>query len=145
MPKLTFPDGYMAAGTWVSGTFGTGTVTLPLTIGVLTTLPLEAGILTFHVSDGLNGTIAGAVDPGHLEDALTPWLETFGLCPGNATFDQVVLTMTESADLVTGAPELQDTTVTCNAISVGLGFELAPVQPPTTISPTPTPAPGPCH
>ena len=138
-PKLTFPQAYISNGYWVSGNFGSGTINLQITLsGASIELPIESGIVTVKVADGTDGTIAGAMDTGQLKSALTPVAEKFGICPGNATFDQVVTTLTQSADLVTGAPQLQDTSVTCNAISVAIGFAMAETGTPTQIAPSPT-------
>ena len=72
------------------------------------------------------GTIAGAMNTTKLKESLTPIARKFGICPGNATYDQVVNTLTQGADLVSGAPKLQDTTKTCDAISIALGFDVQP-------------------
>lgn len=127
-PKLTFPNGYISNGYWVSGDFGQGTINLNISLsGADISLPIDSGIISFKVADGTDGTIAGAMNTGKLKDALTPVAEKFGICPGNATYDQVVNTLTQSADLVSGAPNLQDTTKTCDAISIALGFTIKPI------------------
>lgn len=137
-PKLSFPDGYIANGKWVSGNFGTGTIQLQITLsGASISLPIESGIVVVAV-DGSDGTIAGAMDTAQLKEALTPVAERFGICPGNATFDQVVTTLTQSADLVSGAPKLQDTSRDCNAISIAIGFSMAETGTPTAVQPSPT-------
>ena len=71
--------------------------------------------------------------------ALTPLGEKFGLCPGNATFDQVADVLTEAADLTLGASQLQDPTRACDAVSVGMGIVMVPALPPTTVVPRPPP------
>jgi len=121
-PKLQF-EGYVANGYWVSGDFGKGTINLAISLsGAEISLPIDSGVISFKIADGKDGTIAGAMNTGKLEEALSPVAKRFGICPGNATYEQVVSTLTQSADLVTGAPNLQDKTVTCNAISIALGF-----------------------
>lgn len=121
-PKLTFPSAYIANGYWVSGDFGTGTINLAISLsGADIQLPIDSGIITVK-TDGSDGTIAGAMNTDKLKEALTPVAKRFGICPGNATYDQVVDTLTGSADLVSGAPNLQNTAVECNAISIALGF-----------------------
>jgi hypothetical protein len=52
--------------------------------------------------------------------------------------------MTQSCDLVLGKPQLQDPSVTCNAISLGVGFTAKPVQAPTSAVAPPAPGPNPC-
>jgi hypothetical protein len=53
-------------------------------------------------------------------------LSLTGLCPGNPASTQVIHTMTQAADLVVDAPDFQNTGIECNAISVGIGFEVKP-------------------
>ncbi|MGZ3420020.1 MAG: hypothetical protein ACXWUG_09590 [Polyangiales bacterium] len=124
-PKLKFDTAYISNGYWVSGDFGAGRIELSISLsGADITLPIDSGIITMK-TDGTDGTIAGAMNTTALQDALTPVAKKFGICPGNATYDQVVQTLTQSADLVSGKPNLQDTTVECNAISIALGFNAA--------------------
>jgi hypothetical protein len=122
-PKLTFPNAYISNGYWVSGDFGTGRINLNISLsGADISLPIDSGIITLKVADGTDGTIAGAMNIDALREALTPVAKRFGICPGNATYEQVISTLTQSADLVSGAPKLQDTSKTCDAISIALGF-----------------------
>jgi hypothetical protein len=136
--KLTFPNGYISGGYWVSGPLGSGTINLTISLsGADITLPIESGVIAVKLSDGSDGTIAGAVDTTALQTALTPVAVKFGICPGSGTFTSVVQTLTEGADLVTGAPQLQDTTKTCNALSIAIGFTMAPTGTPSgVISPS---------
>jgi hypothetical protein len=141
--KLQFPTGYMSGGYWVSGDFGTGTINLDISLsGADISLPIDSGIISFKVADGSDGTIAGAMDVGKLQDALTPVAKKFGICPGNSTFDQVVQTLTQGADLKTGAANLNQVGVQCDAISIALGFTVKPTGIPDTVLPPPGP-PGP--
>jgi hypothetical protein len=140
-PKLTFPNAYIANGYWVSGDFGTGTINLNISLsGADISLPIDSGIITVKLSDGTDGTIAGAMNTDKLKDALTPVAKKFGICPGNATYDQVVDTLTQSADLVSGAPQLQNPAVECTAISIALGFTMKPTGEPKEVIPTPPPS-----
>jgi hypothetical protein len=142
---VKFPAGYVSGGYWVSGPLGDGTVSLSMVLdGVALTLPLQSGVLTVRLSDGSDGTIAGAVTVSDLVTATTPLVESFGICPGNSTFTDVIQTITQSADLVTGAPQLQDTSVTCNAVSIGLGFTVQPTGVPTTTVAQPPNGPNAC-
>jgi len=129
--KLLFSKGYMSGGVWVSGELGTTTaqIMLPL-VGVISTLSLESAVITVRVKDGTGGVIAGASDTTKAKDALTPPLKLLGICPGNATYDQVVETLTQSADLVSGAPSLQDMTRECNALSMAFAFTMKPTTAP---------------
>ncbi|MBI2396062.1 MAG: hypothetical protein HYV09_41245 [Deltaproteobacteria bacterium] len=140
-PKAKFPKGYMAGGVWVSGEIGSTTTAFPLPgfLGMGAWVTLESAVLTFDVKTGANGTIGGGVAVSNLIAGFRPAFESFGICPGNATYDQLVMTLAQSADLVSGAPQLQDTARTCDAISIGLGFVAVPVQPATSIVTKPAP------
>jgi len=140
-PIYKFPSGYMAGGTWVSGDPGKDSATLPVPFFGPTPMliPLEGAILSFNVTSGAMGTIAGASNTTKFIDAMTPLMKRYGICPGNATFDQVAATITQSADLVSGAPLLQDLARECDAMSVGVGFVAAPILPSDSYS-TPLPA-----
>jgi len=139
-PRVTFPAGYMAKGVWVSSDIGSETVDLKLPFlgGVL---PLESGVLSVRVSDGADGTIAGGTLTSTVTTVFTTWLKSFGVCAGTAVYDQCVETLTLSADLVSAAPKLQDTTKPCNALSIGLGFTMKPTgEPKSVVAPTPLPS-----
>ena len=142
--KFSFPNGYMSGGVWVNDDFGAASSDLPVPFfsGILT-LPLQSSVVAFDTKGGSVGMIAGGVLTEAFKAAMTPGLKSFGLCPGNATYDQVVDTLTQSADLVGGAPRLQDTTKTCDAISIGIGFIPQPTGAPTSVaSPLPPPPDG---
>jgi hypothetical protein len=142
---LTFPDGYMAGGIWVSGGFNAraSVLSLPLATQVVP-LPLGAVFITFNAVNGKSGTIAGAANAATFASALNPMFASLGICPGNATHEQVVATILQSADLITGAPALQDTSRECDAISIGFGFAVADVSPPDVTQPLPPPRPDRC-
>lgn len=144
MPIYRFPKGYMAKGTWVSGTLGSERSMLPLPFGsALLKLPLESALISFHVASGKAGVFAGAIPASAFSTALAPAAAQFGICPGNATYEQLVLTFSQSADLVSGAPQLQDVTKECNAVSLGIGFDVAPTGAPSGIV-TPATPPDDC-
>ncbi len=140
-----FPKGYMAGGTWVSGDLGSGTalVPIPLTYPPIL-MPLDSAVMSFNVATGDMGTIAGAANTAKLTESMTPALKRYGICPGNATYEQVVATMTQSADLVIGAPLLQDVTRECDALSVGIGFTASPITASDVILAPPPPVPDEC-
>lgn len=131
----------IASSLSLSGEIGSTTTAFPLPgfLGMGAWVTLESAVLTFDVKTGANGTIGGGVAYSSLVEGSRPAFERFGVCPGNATYDQLVMTLGQSADLVSGAPQLQDTARTCDAISIGLGFVVAPVQPATSIVTKPAP------
>ncbi len=70
-------------------------------------------------------------------------MDGMAICPGGATHDIVGEPITQSSDLVSGAPLLQDTSVECNALSIGLGFTMKPTGEPTkVVAPLPPPPSG---
>jgi hypothetical protein len=145
-PIFKFPSGYMAGGTWVSGDPGTGSAMVPVPFFGATPLlvPLDGAIISFELATGAMGTIAGASNTTRFIDAMTPMMRQYGICPGNATFEQVAATVAQSADLVNGAPLFQDVTRECDAMSVGIGFTAAPILPSDSYSTTPGPGPDAC-
>jgi len=144
-PKVTFPKGYVRASTWVSGGLGDQTVDLgPVLSGSDVSLPIESAVVAVNL-DGSNGTIAGAVRTSSIETGLAPVAARLGLCPSDPTYQDVVKTLSLAADLVAGAPQLQDTTVECNAISIGYGFTMKPTGVPDSLMAAATePAPDTC-
>ena len=133
-PIVTFPDGYVVRGVWVSGPPRLGTMLLDVGSGdVPLVLPIDDAIVSVRLADGADGTIAGAMSQENLAERLRPTLVPFDVCPGTATYDQTIEQFAESADLVLGAPHLQDVEATCNAISIGLGFTMIPTGVPTRV------------
>jgi len=145
-PTASFPNGYMAGGVWVSGPIGGGAsadVEIPAFDGALR-LKLKQAVISVDVASGAMGVIAGAVAVSDLQTEFTKFAKSAGICPGNATYDQIISTMTGSVDLSVGAPNLQDTTRECDAVSVGLGFTMKPTGTPTSAKAPPPPPPDPC-
>jgi len=144
-PKVRFANGYVRDGYWVSGEAGAESVDLgPMLSGSDVSLPVESALVVVKL-DGSNGTIAGAVDTAKLQAGLAPVARRLGLCEGNTAYQEVVKTLSLAADLVAGAPELQNTAVECDAISLGYGFTMAPTGEPTALMAAATePAPDTC-
>lgn len=139
LAEVVFPDGYTREGTWVSGR---GSFALPLVMRHSMRLELEGAFVTLRLADGV-GLIAGAVRAPALRAALTPTLRQYGVCPGYATYEQITTTVDEAADLVAGAPLLQDPAKACDALSLGFGFHATPTGAPTPLAAEPSePAPS---
>lgn len=75
---------------------------------------------------GKDGVIGGVIEAAAFVKGIDGGLRGAGICPGNATYDQVVQTITQSQDLVLSPPTFQDPTRECSALSVGIGFEVRP-------------------
>jgi hypothetical protein len=144
-PKVEFPKGYVRNGTWVSGALGEQTVDLgPMLSGSDVSLPIESAIVAVNL-DGSMGTIAGAVRTSSIETGLAPVARRLGLCPTDPAYMDVVKTLSLAADLVAGAPQLQDTSRECDAISLGYGFTMKPTGTPDSLMKSATePAPDTC-
>ena len=144
-PKVRLDQGYMAGGLWVSNELGKETLPVTLVMfGVATTFPLESGVISVRVSDGLQGTVAGGTVTTELLAAFAPLLETFGICKGSSTFEFFAKAVAASPDLVSRAPKLQDPTKSCDAVSQGLGFEMKPTIAPTVVAKVPASPPSLC-
>jgi len=144
-PKVKFPNGYIRNSTWVSGEAGAESVDLgPMLSGSDVSLPVESALVVMKL-DGSDGTIAGAVNTAKLQAGLAPVARRLGLCEGNTAYQEVVKTLSLAADLVAGAPQLQDTAVECDAISLGYGFAMKPTGEPAALMTAATePAPDTC-
>jgi hypothetical protein len=141
-PLARFAKGYMAGSVWVSGELGSGTTTLPMPLLMQWAMvPMDGVVISFDTTSGVDsdGTIAGAMGVENMITALAPGAKAAGICPGNATWEQVTSTITQSADLVLGVPSLQDTARTCDAISVGIGFTVTAAVAPMSAVTVPPP------
>jgi hypothetical protein len=58
---VTFPNGYVSGGHWVSGPIGSGAISLNMVLnGRALTRPLESGVIAVGLSDGGDVTIASS-------------------------------------------------------------------------------------
>jgi hypothetical protein len=129
-----FPHGFVKGGHWVSGTLGEAAVPVVVPIGFgPVSLPLASPFVTFKLSDGSDGTLAGAARASDFVAGIVPIAESLGICPSDPNFQSIALSFTQASDLVIGAPSLQDTSKTCDAISIALGFTVVPVAPSTKV------------
>jgi hypothetical protein len=100
---------------------------------------MTLALATDHSTGGL-GTLAGALPASKFKALLIPIAASAGLCPESPLFQTLLDTVLKDMDVVVGAPFLQDVTVPCDAMSLGISFEVAPVLPPTTVVVSPTSA-----
>jgi hypothetical protein len=149
--KVQFPTAYVANGTFVNGS--PSNVTLTLTVGGQSlTLIAHSAVITFdHKAPGsaTNGTIAGVIDTTELLNAVHGIAGHISqsLCAGSV-FDSIKAAIIEASDIVLHPDGSISNSAgeTCNAISIGLGFDATEIAPPTAndiVGPTP-PAPDPC-
>ncbi len=120
-PAVRFSNSYMSGGTWVSG--DKVDFELPLTIyGYTICLPIHGAVVTmqfqgnFPNATAINGIIAGHVAAEDVVDAIS---SSYGNNPTlNGVLDEV---RADSGLMVDGTSS--DSTKTCDAISIGLGFD----------------------
>jgi hypothetical protein len=156
--QIKFPAAYQAGGTFVNGT--PGDIELPLSF----IFPLGAGSTGafIHVHSALitfqpkapgsvtNGTIAGAVLTTDFVNALQSVAGQIStsLCSGSA-FQSIAQQIEQASDIVvdpTSGAVSNTAGVSCNGISLGLGFEGTEIAAPTAadIEAPPVPSPDPC-
>ncbi|MBK7403014.1 MAG: hypothetical protein IPJ34_44010 [Myxococcales bacterium] len=142
-PVVRFPKGYLRDGTWVSGELAPADLRLPFGKRNSTPLSFRAVVLTTRLAPdrttATSGVVAGVLSVPAFVAFFTPLAADFKLCPGDPIYTGIVDGIARYPDLSLDAPSLQDPSKTCDGISMGLGFELAPIPPPTTVTPPPTP------
>jgi hypothetical protein len=147
-PVLTFPAGYIAGNVWVSGEPGAMRLMLPISRDVFITMNMQSTFFTLELDaerkSGKNGVVAGAIPVSEIETILKPIAASAGFCPGSTIYESVLKTAAKAPDVVVGAPKLQDTTRTCDGLSVGVGFDVAPVMPSKNVIDPLPPRPGRC-
>jgi hypothetical protein len=124
-PKVVFENSYVSDHTWVSGS--EGTVDLSVSIqGFEVTLRIINAIITMEMdsenSEVARGVISGVLETQSFISELQKVAGSFdeSLCEGSL-FDSIASQIRQSSDIMddgtNGNPD-----ITCNAISVGLGF-----------------------
>ncbi|MEO7095785.1 MAG: hypothetical protein ABI175_21175, partial [Polyangiales bacterium] len=144
--KTSFPLAYIKDNVWVSGDGGDFDAPVPINT-IRANLTLIGAVMTVKISDDHKSAgfsvLSGAIPGSRLEEILRPVAAGAGFCPGSALYNSLLKTVAQQLDVVEGAVHLQDTSVVCNSLSVGIAFEAAPIQPVTTAV-TPTHGPDPC-
>jgi hypothetical protein len=136
-PKITFPGGYVSGNVWVSGERADQSLYL-VPSGTLLVLPIQQLVLTLpldvaHTASGNTVTVSGGIPGSGIDGIIGPYAESVGVCPGTSIYNNIRSTFTQLADLVSGAPNLQDDTQQCNVVSAGIGFVMAPIAPITLV------------
>jgi hypothetical protein len=135
-PITNFPKGYVSRDVWVSGEGSDIVASVPVS-GVTTDLSMFAGVATIdlgadHSAKGI-GVVAGALRTEQMRELIGPVAAMLGLCPGTALYESLLSRVANYVDVVAESATLQDTTVQCDATSLGIGFTVAPIQPVTTV------------
>jgi len=136
-PKVQFANSYVVkdpssgARTWVSG--GKGDIVLNLSVGGFTlSLTIGSALIATEVgadnTTATNGTIAGVLGTEQLISELAKVAGSFDptLCPPSTTFESIAQQIRQASDIMSDGS--QDSTKTCDGISIGLGFDMDAVQ-----------------
>lgn len=147
-PLAPFDKGYIKDNIWVSGEPEQRRLLLPVSESVIVPLTLDSTVMTVELTaDHKNGTramLAGAVPIKSIDSLLLPIAASAGICPGSGLYTSLWNSMQRFPDVVIGAPNLQDTTVTCDGISLGIGMDMSAVLPATTVVDPPAADAGVC-
>jgi hypothetical protein len=145
---VKFPQAFQTHGTFVNGT--PAPLTIPIALGgQQLALNIQSGIITFDpLMPGAvtNGVIAGVISTQDLIAALQKAAGSIStaLCTGSA-FQSIATQIEQGADILLSGTTVQNVPgQTCNAISIGLGFDATEIAPPTIIAPPAPQTPNPC-
>lgn len=145
-PVTRAEGGWVTSDTWVSSPIDR--LVLPLPVGGTTLALTLHDVVVVMELDGdragaTNGTIAGHLVTEELVTAFADWAGSIdaSLCPPSPTFESIAQQLRQASDVVAGAP--QDPSVTCDAISIALGFEAEVVDVDGVAGPV-DPPPSPC-
>jgi hypothetical protein len=136
-----FAASYVSDGIWVSNPRGSVSLSLSLS-GYTLALALKHATLTMELSAdrlvGSNGVISGVMVTEDFIGAMRSSAGSFSpeLCEGT-TFDAVASQLRQASDIMFDGS--QNAGLTCDGISVGMGFEAVAVQ----IGPVAAPVPAP--
>lgn len=143
-PKIKFTDSYVVDNTFVSG--APASVNLNLSFGDITVnLTIEKAQLSMELAPGHDGAtqgiIGGVVETEALLAELRKLASSFNteFCdPENPALKSIENSIRRASDIM--ADGTQNPDAECNAISLGIGFEmkpvkLGPVAPETTVEP----------
>jgi hypothetical protein len=140
-----FDQSSLSGDMWTSGP-PPATVVLTLSVdGYPLRLTIREARLSFNLSPGHDsaegGQLGGVLDTEELVTSLRALIGTFqpSLCEGS-TIEAILNQVRQAQDILSDGT--QDPTQVCNAISIGLGFTMAPVSlgsvgPPVLVPPDP--------
>ncbi len=145
---IKFNGAFQTGGQFVSG--APNPLTLSLSIGGQSlSLDIASAVISFDpLMPGAvhNGTIAGVLDTSQLISGLMNVAGNISvsLCSGSA-FQSIAMQIEQTSDIVLNGTAVSNPKgTTCNAISIGLGFDSVEIAPPSVIAPGSPPAPSKC-
>ncbi len=142
---VQFGSSYVNGGIFVTGA-GSTPITLQLSFGgVALPITIHDPVLTFdHVShaSAAFGVISGVIDTAEFITTLQAVAGQISTSLCGSAFDGIAEQIDQAQEI------MQDGTngpgPSCNAISIGIGFDAALVANPTTVQTAPPPPPNPC-
>lgn len=145
-PLVEFRNGYIRDNVWVSGEPSSGLLVLPFSAELNLTMTSTVVTLALDADhkNATRGVLGGAMPMSTLESLLRPIALSSGFCPGTPLYDSLFKTISRFPDVVVGAKDLQSTTVPCDGMSIGIGFDVQSIQPATEIVDPPPPDPSKC-
>jgi len=147
-PKLKMLTGYVRGNTWVSG--DGDDLLLPIPVGGSGTIPmpLVKGRMTMRLAadhkTASGGILAGALPLSVIDTVVKPIAIETGFCPGTPLYETTLATVLKFPDVVIASPTLNDPDKPCDGVSIGLGFETAPILAPTKVVDPPPPVASKC-
>ena len=147
---IKFGSAFQTKGTFVNGT--PSPLTLSLSIGgQQLSLSIASAVITFNPSTTGAGSVTDGTIAGVLQtEALISGLKSVAgnistsLCTGSA-FQSIATQIEQTSDiLINGTTVSNAAGSTCNAISIGLGFNSVEIAPPSAIAAATPPAPDKC-
>ncbi len=147
---VKFPAAFQTGGIFVNGTPADITLSLPMG-GQALVVNLHDAVVSFSPQmpgSVTNGAIAGVLNTEELIAALQQVAGQIStsLCSGSA-FQSIASQIEQTSDIVVSGSTVTNTAgVTCNGISIGLGFDATEIALPTSadIAPQQPPAVDPC-
>jgi len=136
--KISFSDGYIVKGTFVSGDLAAGGIQVKISLvfqGVPLTLTVNHAVITFDhttANDAANGTIAGVIDTAELISGLKSVAGRISQSLCGSAFDGIAQQITQASDIKKDGSNAPGGS--CDGISVGLGFSGKKVANPTKIA-----------
>ncbi len=129
---LVFPSGSVSANVFDSGANGTVVLNLPMNANGTSfemRLTIRAARLRMTLSadraSATGGILGGVLDTEELVGEVRKFGRALGLC-GSSILDAFSTQVRQASDIMSDGR--QDTTQTCNGISIGLGFEMQPAR-----------------
>jgi hypothetical protein len=143
--KVQFANSYVSGGVFVSGTAGAAIPLLFSANGTSLPIIIHDGVITFthpSHSDAAYGVISGVLYTQEFIDALQALAGQISTSLCGSAFDGIAQQIEQAQEIMndgTNGPNQS-----CNAISIGLGFDAVLVHDPTTVAAAPPPPPNPC-